>query len=167
MMYRQLLIALILCSGFFAHAQNAVGFQGYRVPVKFQGKPATPLHNTPNSKTFRTKIREAVADGPNFADHYTLAIWGCGSSCAMFSIVDAVNGKVYDFPATVSWIEEVDFGITFHRDSRAVRVVGYLNEKGCSTDRWYSWDGTKLSEVAEKPSEHAETHDPAVGCLGG
>jgi hypothetical protein len=130
-----------------------VGFEQYRVAVKFRGKPAPPLHNTTNSLTFRTKIREAAAHGPNFADHYTLAIWGCGTSCALFSIIDAVDGSVYDFPFGVQWTDEVNSGITFHRDSKAIHIVGYLNEKD-SADRWYVWDGKNLSKVAERPPGH-------------
>jgi hypothetical protein len=124
------------------YSQDAVSFKNYPVPLKFRGKPASPSHNTPNANTYRTKIRQAAEHGPNFADHYTVAIWGCGSSCAMFSIVDAVDGKVYDPPFGVEWRDEVDSGVSFRRDSKAIHVVGYLDESGCSADRWYVWDGT-------------------------
>jgi hypothetical protein len=156
MNWRSFTFGLISCFGLVGYSQKTVTFEKYKVPLRFHGKPVPALHNSPNSKTFRTKIREGVAAGPNFADHYTLAGWGCGSSCVMFSIVNLLDGKVYDFPFTVTWNDEVNSGVTFHRDSSAVRVGGYLNEQGCSAERWYLWDGTQLLKIAERPSKHAE-----------
>ena len=45
-----------------------------------------------------------MIEGPNYAGHYRVVVWGCGTSCAMFAVVDLRNGKVIttrDF-ATVS-----------------------------------------------------------------
>ena len=36
--------------------------------------------------------------GPNFAGHYFVIRWGCGSNCLMMAVVDAKTGKVYDPP---------------------------------------------------------------------
>jgi hypothetical protein len=144
---------LSLCSP-FGHAQHQVNFSDYSVPVMFHGKPAEPLHNTPNSKTFRTKIRQAVASGANFADHYTLVLWGCGAGCVMFSIVDAVDGRVFDSPFTVSWFDETEEGVRYVRDSRAIHIVGSLIEGGNSADRWYAWNGEELKLLSEKPARH-------------
>jgi hypothetical protein len=36
-------------------------------------------------------------EGPNFAGHYTVTHWGCGSNCWSIAIIDARNGNVY-FP---------------------------------------------------------------------
>jgi hypothetical protein len=118
-----------------SHGQQGSGFSHYAVPLEFKGKSVMPQHNTEASRRYRTVIREAVKHGPNFADHYTIAVWGCGTSCADFSIVDAVDGHVYDFPAGVSWSADVDGGVTFHRNSRAIHVVGWLNETGDQMDR--------------------------------
>jgi hypothetical protein len=156
---RWLVIAgLFFGIGISGNAQQQVSFKDYAVPLKFYGKPAIPLHNSPYSKTFKTKIREAVEDGPNFADHYTLALWGCGSSCVMFSIVDAVDGRVYDAPFTVSWADETDDGVIGVRNSRALHVVGSLNEGDNSADRWYIWDGKELKLQSEHAARHLDSH---------
>jgi hypothetical protein len=154
-MRRRLSIAFLLGFCLTSHAQKQVSFKSYSVTPKFRDKPVSPLRNTPHSRFYRTKIREAVAAGPNFADHYTLAIWGCGSSCALFSIIDDVTGKVYDFPYSVTWNDEIDYGVTFRRNSKALRIGGYLNESEASADRWYVWDGATLSKIAERPSRHS------------
>jgi hypothetical protein len=117
--------AAFLCwCNLLGYAQKQVSFDDFLVPLRFHGEPAKPMYNTPNSKTFRTKIRQAVAGGPNFDDHYTLALWGCGAGCVMFSIVDAVDGRVYDSPFTVSWVDEADEGVKYARNSRAIHIVG-------------------------------------------
>ena len=36
--------------------------------------------------------------GPNFAGHYIVVTWPCGSPCEMMAIVDAATGKVYSPP---------------------------------------------------------------------
>ena len=158
MVFRLLSLALICvcCSGGVGYAQSTVNFRDYAVPITFFGKSAPPMHNTSNSRYYRTKIREAVAAGPNFADHYTIAVWGCGTSCVMFSIVDISNGRVYDFPFSVSYDDEDPCGVIFHRDSRVVRVIGRLNEVGDSKDRRYLWDGKNLVEKSEQPSCHSD-----------
>jgi hypothetical protein len=75
-MLRRFLIVLVCCTASIAAAQKSVNFRDYAVPATFHGKPVAALRNTPNSRTYPTKIREAVAEGPNFADHYTLAKMG-------------------------------------------------------------------------------------------
>jgi hypothetical protein len=145
---------IVLLAGPAASEQKPISFGSYPVTLKFHGTPVSPQKNTAFSRKYRTVIREGVSNGPNFADHYTVAIWGCGSSCAMFSIVDAVDGRVYDFPSGVSWSADVDGGITYRRNSRAIHVVGYLNETGEQMDCWYVWNGLKLTEISGEPAKH-------------
>lgn len=87
-------------------------FEDYPVSESFQGTPATPNLLTPEERRFRTVIREGVAKGyrvvdqpggkerpgPNFAGHYFIVTWGCGSPCLMAAIVDAKSGRVLPPP---------------------------------------------------------------------
>jgi len=64
------------------------------------------------------------SNGPNFAGHYFVIRWGCGSECLMMAIVDARTGKVYDPPFTGAGSELYvpmdplsDREIDFQRDS--------------------------------------------------
>jgi hypothetical protein len=64
------------------------------------------LKSNPIAKTYRTVLRREMTEGPNYAGHYRVVVWGCGTSCAMFAVVDLENGKVIttrDF-ATVSGV---------------------------------------------------------------
>ena len=52
-----------------------------------------------------------MAEGPNYAGHYRLAVWGCGSGCAMFAAVDLNTGKVitpkgFDFVQVLLFLGE-------------------------------------------------------------
>jgi hypothetical protein len=70
----------------------------FPVAVVFKGKPASPILKSKEALLFRTRIREGAKSGPNFAGHYTLISWGCGTSCQQYALVDAVNGHVFDLP---------------------------------------------------------------------
>ena len=97
-----LLSATLLCLAM--GAQKAPGklpdFADYPVKEIYKGKPAQPRIVTPYQKRFRTVIRESVQEGANFAGHYAVAVWGCGSSCTQFAVTDVVSGRVYDPPLT-------------------------------------------------------------------
>ena len=69
---------------------NAVPtFADYRVGiVSARESTGTPKLTTPEQRRFRTAIRQAAAKGPNFAGHFTIAAWGCGTGCIQFVVVD-------------------------------------------------------------------------------
>ncbi len=103
-------------SGALLLAQNAgtPRFEDYAVKEIFTGTPAAPILATAEQRTYRTRIRNGVATlsdvwigsyknpikakGPNFAGHYFVIRWGCGSQCVMMATVDAETGKVYEPP---------------------------------------------------------------------
>lgn len=47
---------------------------------------------------FRTRIREGMRDGPNFAGHYTLIQIGCGTACTFVIVTDNRTGRPASFP---------------------------------------------------------------------
>jgi hypothetical protein len=107
----------VLCfGGATMLAQNAgtPRFEDYPVTEAFTGTPAAPILATTEQRTYRTRIRSGVStgaavwigswknpikrNGPNFAGHYFVIRWGCGSQCVMMATVDAKTGNVYDPP---------------------------------------------------------------------
>jgi len=63
--------------------------------VTYEGKPkSVDFSLIPEAKAFYTRITETVSSGPNFAGHYTVVYWGCGTDCYGYAIVDAATGKV-------------------------------------------------------------------------
>jgi hypothetical protein len=83
--------------GVVALAAGPPQFKDYAVTKVFRGTPAAPVLSSQHARMFRTQLRNAMKVGPNFAGHYTLARWGCGSGCTSVAIIDAISGQVW-FP---------------------------------------------------------------------
>ena len=61
----------------------------------FEGTPAVVDFTTlPEAKTYYTMITKSVASGSNFAGHFTLAHWGCGTDCFSYAIIDTKTGEI-------------------------------------------------------------------------
>lgn len=92
-------------------------FEDYHVADAFTGSPA-PVKTAESklARTYRTRLRDAESKGPNFAGHYTLVSWGCGSSCQEWAVIDARTGHVFDS------MLQTTVGGEFRADSRLVLV---------------------------------------------
>ena len=182
----QPLVVLWFC-GASVLAQNAgtPRFEDYPAAEIFHGTPAPPLLVTKQERMFRTRIRDGVTKGegvwrdekeqpgPNFAGHYIVVTWACGSPCGMMAIVDAATGKVYrppisdgfllpPFPATdpddpdrfVPWVAEIKFRL----NSRLMIVkanpdpskerINYVHSFLWENNQW-----RLLRRIAMKPTE--------------
>lgn len=143
-------------------AQSSVPqFKGYPVAEKpFTGKNA-PVKMSRKDQIFRTRIREAAKEKPNYAGHYILAYWGCGMSCLTSVIIDAKTGKVYPTPVFISLgldysinFEPIDFRI----DSKLIIFTGVRDEKeGDDGKHYYIFDRHRfvhlLSRISDLPKE--------------
>ncbi|MDT7806377.1 MAG: hypothetical protein QOJ70_190 [Acidobacteriota bacterium] len=76
---------------------RAPRFEDYTVREVYKGRPARIRLDSKKAREFRTRLREDSRGGPNFAGHYTVVVWGCGTGCAQMGVVDARTGRVY-FP---------------------------------------------------------------------
>ncbi len=93
-------------------------FEDYPVVETFKVGPVLPVLRTPDERKFRVVITQGASKGwgvfdgttgeeerkpgPNFAGHYILIHFGCGSpgltECLMAAIVDAKTGRAYPPP---------------------------------------------------------------------
>ena len=93
-----LLTALFLAFSSVGFAQTATPtFKQYSVKVEKIKNVRVNLKSHKNANTFRTNLRNAAKEGVNFAGHYILTTWGCGTNCSQSAIIDARNGRVF-FP---------------------------------------------------------------------
>lgn len=122
---------------------DAPRFEDYPVKI-YAGPNAAPrIAGDKEAHLFRTRIREWSREKPNFAGHYILATWGCGSNCTQIMIINAITGKVLHPPglkyneATNVHDELLTPGhfdwhaggsIKFHLDSALLVVIGMPNE---------------------------------------
>ena len=128
-----LLAAFVLLACADASAQKTRAreprFEDYPAVESFKGRPAPAVVSSGRARLYRTTIREQAREGPNFAGHYTVATWGCGTGCLQFAVVDARTGKVYFHPRaeTVAGVTFQDEErLQFRRDSRLFIVSGQL-----------------------------------------
>ena len=101
-MKRLLYLTLIICSlSVGSHAQRRwpPHFADYPVKERVRGKPA-PINFRSHSQArmFRTMLRDTAALGANFAGHYAVNWWGCGTECMRIGIVNLKTGDVYMSP---------------------------------------------------------------------
>ena len=116
-------IALLLALGLLTAAASAQTdrlpqFGDYPAGPVYQGRVAPlVLASSRTAREYRTATRRAMAEGINFAGHYVVATWGCGTECIGGHIVDARTGRsVVDLPSSSPFV-------AFRPDSRLLVVM--------------------------------------------
>ncbi len=139
-------------------------FSDFPVKEVFHGKPAAPNLITKGELMFRTRIRIGANVPVEFAGHYTLPRWGCGTGCNEFVIVDSMTGKAYDVPFALaelpfSWVEKHGGDalkrMDYRPDSRLLKINACPNEKDCGLYDYVMVDGEGLKLLRKEllPSE--------------
>lgn len=134
---------------------------------------APPDLSSPNAKAFRTRLREGVRGPANFAGHYNLVRWGCGTSCVEGAVVDRLNGAVIILPSvccTEHWTEKLE-PIDARVDSRLLVLSGKINEDGPDVVHYYVLNGAAVHEARSVPFPDASpatsaSPDSLAACKG-
>jgi hypothetical protein len=159
-----LLATLCLCAlsaTALAQADASPRFQDYRAPV-YKGRVArVDVNGSAQARGYRTRLREGARRGVNFAGHYTLHTWSCGTGCLQTAFIDARTGAA-TFPAPLNgfiacyWdakpVESLEEALQFRRDSRLLVMSGYPSgERGKDDPEaglyYYEWAGGELKLV--------------------
>ncbi|RAR58426.1 hypothetical protein C7401_113161 [Paraburkholderia unamae] len=125
-----------------AHAQAVPTFED--CPATVETKHATPriAFADASARRFQTVIRDAAKGPVNFAGHYILTTWGCGSGCVMAAVIDVKTGRTTSLPFTVSdWPLNVTEPLDFHANSCLLVVRGSRNESAEHGTYYYTFDG--------------------------
>lgn len=95
-------------------------FSQYNTPI-YKGVYAKPdFSSLQGSSGYRTRIREGIKKGVNFAGYYTVISIGCGAGCSFSILVNAKTGKIIDFPLGGEEYYAISLG--FIPTSRLMRV---------------------------------------------
>jgi hypothetical protein len=161
MIFRAAIFLVSLASAFVV----GVGGQG-KVP-KFADFPTkvekrstirVNLSSHRTARMFRTNLREAAKGGVNFAGHFVVATWGCGTNCSDTGIIDARTGKVY----FTRELQGAGFGfcdlpdetepLVYKADSRLFILSGFkggeLEKKDSRCGVYYlEWTGSVFRQV--------------------
>jgi hypothetical protein len=139
-------------------------FEDFPVKEIFKGTPAKPTLSTPGQRLFRTRIRAGAAAGPNFAGHYAIARWGCGSMCESIAIIDSKTGTVHDGPFQILGFMPVfeyqdvnvddltpdRLGVEFKINSRLLVARGCEEDEDCASF-FYEWTGMQFKLLQKLP----------------
>jgi hypothetical protein len=144
---------------------DAPRFSAYPATVHAGPNAAPDVQSDPRSKRYRTQLRSWGKEKPNFAGHYILATWGCGTGCTEIAVIDAVTGAVFHpMGARTNSIEDVDadvlvevkdgerrgdFGaLQYRADSRLLVLIGKPDgrpdQRGIS---YFVWDDDRLARI--------------------
>lgn len=164
-----LLVTLFLAFSSIGYAQSsAPTFTQYAAKVEKTKNVRVNLKSHKNANNFRTNLRNAAKEGVNFAGHYILTTWGCGTNCTVSAIIDARNGNVF-FP---DQLEGSGFGfcdlpddtepLVYRADSRLLILSGFkggdLNlENGRCGVYYLEWTGKNLKQVRFVEKKRIET----------
>lgn len=129
---------LFICSDKAIFAQKKTPtFKDYSVTKVYKGKTA-PVKITPDNKMYRTRLKSAAKnEKPNFAGHYILTFWGCGTECFTGAVIEAKTGKVYFWGLISNWNNKLgddNNPIDFKLDSRLLILTGMRDEAGDEGD---------------------------------
>jgi hypothetical protein len=139
-----------------SQGQQVPAFTDYRVQEVFQGKLALiDPRSHPWATKFRTVLTLGARLGPNFAGHYTLIDWGCGTSCRAFAIVDAKSGQVFAVSEATGGVPPASVGFKFQVDSELLIVnpIEVLEAEHPESilrlddSRFYVWDKNHLKQI--------------------
>jgi hypothetical protein len=168
-MQRHLLIAITISFlSVLAIAQNSrePSFSSYRVLVEKARAKSINFKNNAAARTMRTRLSEALSSGTNFAGHFIVAGWGCGTGCISGAIIDARNGNVFwplPLYALGVWYDGnsyIDRPVNYQKNSRLLIITGSPGVKDNQPEKpngkyFYEWrgDGLKLIKFIPFKSE--------------
>lgn len=134
------------------------------VPLSGDAKPPQVMKH-PESRRYRTVIRENAKFGQNFAGHFTLVRLGCGTGCTKIAVVDASDGSVY-FPHNLGYVHVADWwndpiGLSFELSSSLAVVFGRAGSEDapCSVS-YFKWNRTDFILIRFEPHDCGHFEEP-------
>jgi hypothetical protein len=159
-MMRPTLALAVLSTGLLAGPSEArPKFADFPVTKVYRGTPAAPKLATEDQKMFRSRISAGAKAKVQFAGHYTVPVWGCGSGCTDYVIADSITGTIYDGLYVVdlpgAWFEEHGAApgqraeapsdrLEYRRNSRLLKINGCPGERDCGFYDYEMVDGKGL-----------------------
>ena len=155
-------LAIVCVAPIAAQQKRLPRFEDYSVRENYKGKVASVKLTSSGARLFRTRLRQNAKQGVNFAGHYILAAWGCGSDCHSFAIIDAKTGVVY-FSDLISFVGGQLFQdedrLQFQKNSRLLIVAGAKDDEEIGKF-YYEWKNNRLRLIRKielplnKPNEN-------------
>jgi hypothetical protein len=148
-------IAVVTLSARGYGSETPPRFQDYASKSVAIKKDAALDLVTGRARDYRTRLREAMKLPANFASHYRLVLWGCGTGCATGAVIDKSDGRVIFLPFTICCSEDTSDKfepIAYRQDSRLIVFSGLMNETGVNGAHYYVFDGRKFGFLKTIPA---------------
>jgi len=137
--------------------QSAPRFSDYPATRSAQPRAANPIGlrlTSPSTRRYGTILHEEFKKPANFAGHLRVALWGCGTDCRNFAVLDQNTGAAYTLPH----VDEIsgamgndDERIEFRQDSRLLVISGSINDGTVPGKFYYLWTGKRLQRIRSMP----------------
>jgi hypothetical protein len=105
--------------------------------------------------SFRTRIRDGIKQGPNFAGHLSLIVFGCGTGCSVVFAADVRTGEVRGFP--LGGEDTPYLHLAYRLGSRLV-AAHWLKEERCVRQK-FVWEEDGFASSAVSDAGDQETCD--------
>lgn len=128
----------------------------YPIRGGLKGKTSLPDFKNRDSEfnAFRTRIRDGMKQGPNFAGHYSVIQFGCGTGCSGVVVADNRTGQPVRFPRGGE--DNMYLDLKFQLDSRLLAAQWLDHEAGRCFTEFFDYDRSKwilLRKVDVGPTE--------------
>ena len=157
--------AFALCNVTNAKADQLPKFSQFPARKYNRGPTGRVDLSDPHAYSYRTRLREGAQQGANFAGHYRVVTWGCGTDCETGAIIDAFTGHVVFLPSVNSYQMEHEMdpdynSIVFRLDSRLIVFAGQLNDQGEKATFFMDFDGKTFRQVYQVIDKGAPEQPP-------
>ena len=132
---------------------QAFKFEQFPANVAVTSAIAKPILTTKLAKQYKTVITLSMAEPANFAGHYRVVTWGCGTDCRGFAILNKLSGVAYTLPG-VEYVAGImgneEERLDFKSDSRLFVISGLVNDE-TEGKFYYLWERERLKLLAKMP----------------
>ena len=125
---------------------HAPRFEDFPVDTFVAFPARVVLGSDPSARHFRTVLLAGAAKGPNFAGHFTIVTWGCGTQCLSYAILNARTGRVYGDTSLDFSCHEPEFR---RNSALVVQQPATGTGSSCSGARtqYFQWTGESFAEI--------------------
>ncbi|HUF02686.1 MAG TPA: hypothetical protein VMM38_00770 [Aridibacter sp.] len=134
-------------------AQDRPKFEDHTTEIWNGTAKAVDLNSHKDARMFRTRLQEARNEGVNFAGHYILTYWGCGTNCLVGAVIDGKTGKVF-FPEEMAGLgvglpgTDIEAeAVEFRKDSLMLIVRGALSDDDGVGTHYLVWEGDRFRKL--------------------
>ena len=157
----------ILSVSNFGQSSSLPKFTAFPAIVETAKAKSINFKKNPDVSTFRTRLTEGLRIGVNFAGHFVVVGWGCGTGCISGAIIDARTGNVFwpeQFNALGVWYDGQEYAeepVAFRKNSRMLVITGVPGQASDDTPEkpsgayYYEWKNNRLRQIkfVLKPTE--------------